>query len=108
MLNNMSIKNKAIFAVVLILIGLCFSLLWIYYPGTIFALVSLLTGLCLISTGALMLDNVRNERFKLKYGEDLYPKINKKIVAEMAVIWILIRLSIALIISVIVSYFAFK
>ena len=97
MLKNMSIKNKTIFGIVLILVGLCFSLLWICYPGSIFALVCLLTGLCWISTGALLLDNVRNERFKLKYGENLYPKINKKIVAEMAIIWILIKISIGIV-----------
>ena len=108
MFKRMSIKNKTIFGIVLILVGLCFSVIWIFYPGEIFSLISLLTGLCLISTGALMLDNVRNERYKIKYGRELYPKIDKKIVAEMAVIYVLVRISIGLIIFVIASYFVFR
>ena len=37
MIKEMTVKNKSIFGFITIIIGICLSIPWAFYPGTIFA-----------------------------------------------------------------------
>ena len=108
MIKEITVRYKIIFGFLTIIIGICLSYPWIYYPGTIFALVSLLTGMCFIATGALFLDIARNERFKQKHGEELWHPTGWKTAAVYILVRVLVRVIIALVVLVFVTFFMFK
>jgi uncharacterized membrane protein HdeD (DUF308 family) len=77
-------KRKMMDGILLLILGLILFIPWIISPGKIYALVSLLIGVCFFIAGILLIERARNEKFKEKYGEDIwYPPFWKSILVFM-------------------------